>query len=61
MQSFALAAEQLGDTADDAAAIASYYATKLYPLRRTQSPEYWSADCRPNGPLDLTPNDNVWP
>jgi hypothetical protein len=61
MQYVALAAQQLGDTADDAVAIASYYATKLYPLRRTQSPDYWSADCRMNGPLDLTPNDNVWP
>jgi len=61
MQYLATAAQQLGDTPDDATAIARYYATTLYPLRRTQTPEYWSADCRANGALDLTPNDNAWP
>jgi hypothetical protein len=61
MQSLAYAAQQLGDTPDDAAAIATYYATRLYPSRQTQSPDYWSADCRENGALDLTPNDGVWP
>jgi hypothetical protein len=61
MQSLAYAAQQLGDTPDDAAAIAAYYVTQLYPARQTQTPDYWSADCRPNGALDLTPNDGVWP
>jgi hypothetical protein len=61
MQSLAYAAQQLGDTADDATAIARYYATRLYPLRQSQTPDYWSADCRENGALDLTPNDGVWP
>lgn len=61
MQYLAYAAEQLGDTTDDAAAIAQYYATQLYPSRRTQSPAYWSPECRANGTLDLTPNDGVWP
>lgn len=61
MQYLASAAQQLGDTADDATAIARWYATKLYPLRQTQTPDYWSADCRENGALDLTPNDGLWP
>ena len=61
MQYLAYAAQQLGDTADDATAIARYYATKLYPLRRTQTPAYWSADCRENGALDASPNDGAWP
>jgi hypothetical protein len=55
------AAQQLGDTPDDAAAIAQYYATKLYPQRQTQAPAYWSSGCHANGALDLTPNDGVWP
>lgn len=61
MQSLAFAAQQLGDTADDAAAIAQYYASQLYPQRQSQSPAYWSADCRQDGALDLTPGDGVWP
>ena len=61
MQWVAYAAQQLGDTPDDAAAIAQYYATRLYPTRQSQSPAYWSPECRPNGKLDLTPGDNAWP
>jgi len=61
MQAAASVAQQLGDTADDARAIAQYYATLLYPQRRTQSPAYWSPACRPGGALDLTPGDGVWP
>ena len=61
MQYLAYAAQQLGDTPDDAGAIAQYYATQLYPSRLTQSPAYWSPECRANGALDLTPNDGVWP
>jgi hypothetical protein len=61
MQSLAYAAQQLGDTADDAAAIASYYVTRLYPSRQSQSPQYWSAECKQDGALDLTPHDGLWP
>lgn len=61
MQYLAYAAQQLGDTPDDAAAIAQYYATQLYPQRRTESPAYWSPECRAGGALDLTPNDGIWP
>ena len=61
MQAVATVAQQLGDTADDGRAIAQYYATLLYPQRQTQSPAYWSPECRPGGALDLTPNDGLWP
>ena len=61
MQYLAYAAQQLGDAPDDAAAIAQYYATLIYPSRRTQAPDYWSPECRAGGALDLTPNDGVWP
>ena len=61
MQYLAYAAQQLGDAPEDAAAIAQYYATLLYPPRRTQAPDYWSPECRAGGALDLTPNDGVWP
>jgi hypothetical protein len=61
MQWLAYAAQQLGDTPDDAAAITAYYVTRLYPSRQSQSPDYWSPECRQNGALDLTPNDGVWP
>lgn len=57
-------AEQLGASPDDAEAIAEFAYDYLYPgyqgISHNGSP-YWSADCRPNGPLDLTPGDNVWP
>lgn len=61
MQWLSYAAEQLGDTSDDAAAITAYYVTRLYPARQSQSPAYWSAECKADGALDLTPNDGVWP
>ena len=61
MQWLAYAAAQLGDTPDDAHAIAQYYATELYPSRQTDAPDYWSAHCKQGGALDLTPNDGVWP
>lgn len=57
-------ARMLGDTPDDAERIAQFAYAKLYPgyqgVFNNGSP-YWSADCRPGGPLDLTPSDGVWP
>jgi hypothetical protein len=61
MQWLAYAAQQLGDTPDDAAAIAQYYATRVYPLREKQTPEYWSSECRAGGALDLASADPAWP
>ena len=53
-------AEQLGATADDAAAIAAYEAEVVYP-RYESVPGYWSAGCANGGPLDLHPDDPTWP
>lgn len=61
MQNIARVAVALGDTPDDAAALASYYALKMYPGRQTSNPDYWSSDCVKDGRLDQTPGDGVWP
>jgi hypothetical protein len=61
MQNIARVASALGASPDDAASIAVWYAKKMYPARKTQTPEYWSADCRAGGPLDTSPGDGRWP
>jgi hypothetical protein len=62
MQWMPYVAEQLGDTPDDAQAIARYFWDKDYALSRATHPEYWSADCRPGGALDArTPGTTAWP
>ena len=56
MQWMPYVAEQLGDSADDAQAIADYDWTTIYPLARSSSdPLYWSAACVRGGALDLDP------
>ena len=61
MQWMPYVAEQLGDTPDDALAIARYFWDKVYPLDISHPP-YWSADCRPGGALDLhLPGSTSWP
>jgi hypothetical protein len=50
------ASPQLGET------LASLYANEMYPSRRTsEHPEYWSAECRDGGKLDLRPSSHAWP
>jgi hypothetical protein len=63
MQKMSYVAEQLGDTPDDAQAIAAYFWDRIYPRARTSSyAHYWSADCRPGGPLDIRPSGaTAWP
>ena len=62
MQWMPYVAEQLGDTPDDAQAIATYFWDKIYPLSRATHPEYWSPDCRPGGALDAhLPGATAWP
>lgn len=62
MQWMPYIAEQLGDTPDDAQAIATYFWDKIYPLSQATHPEYWSPDCRPGGALDTRPpGATAWP
>jgi hypothetical protein len=62
MQWIPYVAQQLGDTPDDAQAIARYVWDKVYPLSQPTHPEYWSPDCRPGGALDERPaGATAWP
>jgi hypothetical protein len=62
MQWMPYVAEQLGDTRDDAQAIAEYFYDKIYPLVEENDPSYWSPDCRPGGALDIRPSSTTaWP
>jgi hypothetical protein len=61
MQSIWFVASKLGASIGEAQALASLYATRMYPLRRTQTPQYWSAQCRDGGKLDLRPTLARWP
>ena len=70
MQWMAYVAEQLGDTPDDAQALADYFWQVDYPAYATfdqQNPyaeqhPYWSSDCTPGGTLDIRPaGSTVWP
>jgi len=61
MQSIWFVANKLGASIDQSQALASLYASRMYPLRRTQSPRYWSAECRDGGKLDLRKSLARWP
>jgi hypothetical protein len=61
MQSIWFVASKLGAPLPLAQSIASFYATQMYPRRRTESPTYWSAQCRDGGKLDLRPTLRRWP
>lgn len=64
LQWIAYVAQQLGDSPDDASAIAQFYVKENYPTLRGRifkGNTYWSADCRQDGPMDITPGDGVWP
>jgi hypothetical protein len=68
MQWTARVAEQFGDSPDDAQAIAAYFWLIDYPDEASASDPYslahpyWSADCKPAGPLDIRPaGSTLWP
>jgi hypothetical protein len=61
MQSIWFVANKLGASIDEAQVVAQFYATRMYPQRRTQTPTYWSAQCRDGGKLDLRPALARWP
>jgi hypothetical protein len=62
LQSLWYAATRLGAPARLAQTLAAAYALQMYPSRRTGAhPEYWSAECRDGGKLDLRPKSHAWP
>ena len=61
MQSIWFVASKLGASLAESQALASLYATTMYPLRRTETPQYWSPECRDGGTLDLRPSLARWP
>jgi len=53
-------ATQLGDTPDDAATLAQYAYTIIYPSYRGTA--YWSTDCVPGGAMDIrSDKSGQWP
>lgn len=61
MQSIWYAATKLGASVREGQALAHFYAAKLYPRRRTQTPAYWSPQCRDGGRYDLRSRSHAWP
>jgi hypothetical protein len=61
MQSIWFVANKLGASLALSQAIATFYETRMYPQRRTQTPAYWSAQCRDGGKYDLRPALARWP
>ncbi len=68
MQWFTYVATQLGDTPDDAQAVATFYWEVEYPnmispdTSYESSHPYWSADCISGGPLDIrSDKTGFWP
>jgi hypothetical protein len=58
LQSDARTVVLLGGSADQGSALARRIATEVYP---TMTDEYRTSECRPDGALDLTPEDGSWP
>jgi hypothetical protein len=59
IQHVARLAQLFGDDPADAQSVAAYVWLDLYP--GYQGTDYWTSDCREDGPLDLTPGDGSWP
>jgi hypothetical protein len=61
MQSLWYVARRLGASVQESEAFAALY-WRSYPARRTSPhPEYWSAECRDGGRLDLRRETHAWP
>jgi hypothetical protein len=61
MQSIWFVAARLGASVPEAQALAAFFAHRIYPQRRIQTPTYWSAECRNGGTYDLRPSSAAWP
>src|SRR3954447_7452406 len=61
MQSIWFVANKLGAPVAEAQSLATLYETEMYPVRRTKTPTYWSAECRDGGKYDLRKSLARWP
>src|SRR3954447_19691409 len=61
MQSIWFVANKLGAPVAEAQSLATLYAATMYPVRRTKTPSYWSAECRDGGKYDLRKSLARWP
>jgi hypothetical protein len=61
MQSIWFVASKLGASTAEAQSLATLYATRMYPMRRLQTPRYWSSQCRDGGRYDLRRSLARWP
>jgi hypothetical protein len=61
MQSIWFVATRLGASLAEGQAFAQLFWQKLYPLRRTETPLYWSPECRDGGTYDLRKSNVAWP
>jgi hypothetical protein len=61
LQSIWFVANKLGASIDESQLLASYYANRMYPNRRINTPTYWSPQCKDGGKLDLRPLLARWP
>lgn len=61
MQSIWFVATQLGASVPEAEALGQIFWQRIYPLRRTETPTYWSPQCHDGGAYDLRPKSAAWP
>ena len=61
MQSIWFVATRLGASVPEGQALAQIFWQRIYPLRRTETPTYWSPQCRDGGAYDLRPSSSAWP
>jgi len=61
LQSIWFVATSLGASVAEGQAYAQLFATRIYPLRRVETPLYWSPECRDGGRYDLRPASHSWP
>jgi hypothetical protein len=59
MQLAVTVAGLFGADQDDARALAKWIWDVVYPTR--QGGPYWTAECQPDSPYDITPGDGIWP
>jgi hypothetical protein len=61
LQSIWFVATSLGASIGEAQMLGKLFALRIYPLRRTETPAYWSPECRDGGKYDLRPASHSWP